>query len=77
MVQVLKDQWALGDGGENNNNSDEETGAGNVGTSADSDSGFVEDAHIVPDSTDSAETDGVDGDPAASEFLSRLFNPKS
>ena len=77
VVQVLKDHWALGDGGENNNSSDEETGTGNIGTSVDMDSGFAEDAHIVLDSTDSAQTDGVDGNPAASGFLSRFFNPKS
>jgi len=77
VVQVLKDQWALGDGGENNSNSDEESGDGNVGTSADLDSRFAEDAQAVLDSTDSTETDGVDEDPADSGFVSRLFNPKS
>ena len=77
VVQVLKDKWASGDGGESNNYSATDSSTEGADTPMDLDSGFAEDAHAVPDSTDSAKTDGVDGNPAASPFSSRLFNPKS
>ena len=75
VVQVLKEQWALGDIGA----TDESLDPSATGTdpSTDREAVFAEDTHSISESAETGETDGAGAEKPGVGFLSRLFNPKS
>ena len=75
VVQVLKEQWALGDSGDTAESL--EPSATGIGFSTDRETGFAEDAHAISESAENGEHDGGGVEKSATGFFSRLFNPKS
>ena len=82
VVQVLKDQWALGDTGEGNEpaatepgiSADRDDGARAVG---DWEAGFTGDTPTIPELVEDAEADGDGEEQSDAGFFNRLFSPKS
>ncbi|PKB67998.1 MAG: hypothetical protein BZY81_03095 [SAR202 cluster bacterium Io17-Chloro-G4] len=77
VVQVLKDHWASGEGGEGNESAATETGVITNSQAGQWDNGFSEDAHTIAGPVADSEIDGEEGEESGNGFFSRLFSPKS